>query len=70
VSGTSVLNFLLISDGTNFTWGAGGSGGTPAAMADAGSVGGVATNAVPEPATWLLTVLAALAVLAARRRHC
>ena len=66
-SGTSVVNFLQISNGTDFNWGAG-------AVADAASVGGASdagsvANAVPEPATWLLLALAALAGLAAWRRR-
>ena len=62
-SGTSVVNFLSIADGTDFTWGGGGSL-APAGDSDAGSV----AHAVPEPAAWLLLLSAIVAgYLFARR---
>ncbi len=67
VGSTSVVNLLLIGDGSGgFTWSFGGLGGG-AAPVD-GEVGSAA-NPVPEPSTWTLAALALLTLgYAARRR--
>ena len=67
-SGTSVVNFLNIwnpNEGSSggFNWST-GTGGFTAANLPAGG----AVTAVPEPATWMLLVLAALAGLLVRRK--
>ena len=61
-----MVNFLQISDAADFDWGAGGSGFVPA-----GATGGNANHAapVPEPAAWLMVVVAALAGFVAWRRR-
>ena len=59
-AGTSVVNFLNIADTSGaFSWGTAGSG----------TSGSQNVVAVPEPATWLLAVLAALAAFATWRRR-
>ena len=58
-AGTSVVNFLNIANGSgSFSWDAGGSGIAPAGLGET-DVNSGAT--VPEPATWLLAVMATLA---------
>ena len=68
-SSTSVVNLLLIGDGSGgFTWSFGGLGGGGAAVPVGGEVGGSASP-VPEPSTWALAAMALLAFgYAARRR--
>ena len=65
-SSTSVVNVLNIANSSGtFNWSSFGGGITPAATG-----GPVASGAaVPEPATWLLAVMAALAGLVAWRRR-
>ena len=66
-AGTSVVNFLNIANGSgSFSWDAGGSGIAPAGLGET-DVNSGAT--VPEPATWMLAVMAALAGLVAWRRR-
>ena len=65
-SSTSVVNVLNIANSSGtFNWSALGGGITPAATG--GSV--ASSAAVPEPATWLLVVMAALAGFVAWRRR-
>ena len=65
-SSTSVVNVLNIANSSGtFNWSSFGGGITPAATG-----GSVASGAaVPEPATWLLAIMAALAGLVAWRRR-
>ena len=67
-SGTSVVNFLNIasSSGT-FNWSSLGGGIAPAATGGSGAVASGAT--VPEPATWLLAIMAGLAGVVVWRRR-
>ena len=59
-SGTSVVNFLNIADSLgNFSWGTGGGGSSDS----------MNVIAVPEPATWLLSIMAVLAGFLAWRRR-
>ena len=59
-SGTSVVNFLNIADSSgNFSWGTGGGGSSDK----------LNVIAVPEPATWLLAIMAASAGFVAWRRR-
>lgn len=60
---TSVVNLLQIFNETDFTWSAGGG----AAILDGNEVGG-AVQAVPEPGTWALAVLALLSLSLVLRR--
>ena len=67
-SGTSVVNFLNIANGSgSFSWSAGSGGIEPLSFDATQNKDAVAP--VPEPATWLLVSMAALAGLLAWRRR-